>query len=79
MPKFPIDASKTRVLRALLILGFVIVREREHISMVRLNADGSKTPLTLPNHARLKGSTLRVILRQSNISRDDFLAAYERA
>ena len=57
MPKFPIDASKTRVLRALLILGFVIVREREHISMVRLNADGSKTPLTLPNHARLKGST----------------------
>jgi hypothetical protein len=79
MPKFPVDAPKARVLRTLILLGFAIVREREHIAMIRPNPDGSKTPLTLPNHARLKGSTLRVILRQSNIPRDDFLSAYEHA
>jgi predicted RNA binding protein YcfA (HicA-like mRNA interferase family) len=60
-------------------LGFVMVREREHIAMVRSNPDGSKTPLTLPNQPTIKGSTLRIICRQSRISREDFLAAYENA
>ena len=78
MPKFPIDAPKTRVLRALQSLGFQLVREREHVAMVRQNADGTRTPLTLPNHPKIKGSTLRLILRQSNIARDDFMSAYER-
>ncbi|MCI0617997.1 type II toxin-antitoxin system HicA family toxin [bacterium] len=77
MPKFPIDAPRERVVKALQKLGFEIVREREHIAMVRRNADGSKTPLTLPRHHRIKSSTLRTILRQSDISRDDFLKAYE--
>ena len=79
MPKFPIDAPKARVLRTLTALGFKLVREREHIAMLRLNADGTRTPLTLPNHPKIKGSTLRLILRQSNISREDFLSAFERS
>ena len=79
MPKFPVDAPKRRVVRALEALGFVMVREREHIAMVRSNPDGSKTPLTLPNQPTIKGSTLRIICRQSRISREDFLAACENA
>ncbi|PYQ28658.1 MAG: hypothetical protein DMF56_15610 [Acidobacteria bacterium] len=79
MPKFPIDAPKQRVVRALQSLGFTIVREREHISMQRLNVDGTTTPLTMPNHARIKGSTLRTILSQARIDRDEFLRAYENA
>jgi len=77
MPKFPVDAPVGRVLKALQALGFVAVREREHISMVRENADGSRTPLTLPNHPRIRGSTLRTICRQSGIDRQEFLRAYE--
>jgi predicted RNA binding protein YcfA (HicA-like mRNA interferase family) len=77
--KFPVDAPRNRVIRTLQALGFEIAREREHISMRRLNADGTSTPLTLPNHPNLKGSTLRAICTQAQISRDDFLSAYERS
>ncbi|MCE5262198.1 MAG: type II toxin-antitoxin system HicA family toxin, partial [Deltaproteobacteria bacterium] len=46
MPKFPVDAPRQQVIKALEKLGFTIVRQKEHISMIRLNPDGSKTPLT---------------------------------
>ena len=46
--------------------------------MIRENSDGTNTPLTLPNHRQIKGSTLRKILTQSGITRDEFLTAYEQ-
>ena len=79
MPKFPVDAPKIKVIKTLELLGFSILWEREHIVMVKNNKDGTKTPLTMPNHSQIKSSTLRSICTQAGISREDFLAAYEQA
>ena len=78
MRRFPADVPKTEVIRTLEKLGFRVVRERNHISMIRENPDGSRTPLTMPNHRHIKGSTLRRICTQSGISRADFLEAYRQ-
>jgi len=76
MAAFPKDAPKRRVIKALKRLGFYLVREHEHISMARDNDDGTRTPLTMPNHPRIKGATLRAICMQAGIPRDEFLRAF---
>jgi len=77
MTKFPADAPLRKVIRALEHLGFKMVRKGNHIAMLRENPDGSRTPLTMPNHPTIKRSTLRTILTQSGISREDFLNAFK--
>jgi predicted RNA binding protein YcfA (HicA-like mRNA interferase family) len=79
MAKFPVDAPKRQVLKALHELGFIVAREAEHIALRRANPDGSRTPMTIPNHRMIKGSTLRKICNQAGIDRDAFLAAYGRS
>ena len=67
------------MLRTFELLRFRLVREREHISMVRDNPDGTRTPLTMPSHITIRGSTLRTICTQAGITREEFLRAYEQS
>ena len=78
MAKCPIDAPLRDTIRAFERLGFVLVREGNHISMARTNPDGTRTILTMPNHRTLKSSTLRTILTQASIDRDKFLDAFSK-
>ena len=75
MARFPVDVRLSEAKRALERLGFYVVREGNHISMVRQDLDGTRTPLTIPAHRRLKSSTLRTVLTQAGIPRDEFIKA----
>ncbi|MCT8337669.1 type II toxin-antitoxin system HicA family toxin [Methanoculleus sp. Afa-1] len=76
--KFPHDAPQRKVLKTLEALGFQVVRTGNHIALIRSNPDGTTTPLTMPNHPKIKGPTLRTICTQAGISREEFLRVYER-
>ena len=62
MARYLVDAPTSKVIRAFEELGFALVREGNHIAMLRQNRDGTRTPLTMPNHRTIKGPTLRTIL-----------------
>ncbi len=78
MAKLPVDAPRGRNIRAFELLGFRVVREGNHIAMSRDNPDATSTPLTMPNHRTLKSSTLRTILTQVHVTRDEFLDAFNQ-
>jgi len=77
--KFPVDAPIEMVINALEHLGFQVVRRGNHIALLRENEDGTRTPMTVPNHRKIKGSTLRTILTQAGIPKDEFLTAYAQS
>lgn len=74
--KWPGDAPKKKVVEAFKKLGFTVLREGNHIALERINTDGTRTPMTIPNHRVIKGSTLRTICSQAGISRQDFLDVF---
>jgi predicted RNA binding protein YcfA (HicA-like mRNA interferase family) len=69
--KLPRDVSGSEAVRALERLGFSISRQTgSHVRM----AQGNRR-VTVPMHRNLVVGTLQSILRQANVSLDDFVNA----
>lgn len=65
------------MIRAFERMGFRLIREREHIVMSREDATGKHFVAVLPNHARIKGPTLRDACTEAGVTRSEFLKAWE--
>lgn len=74
MPKVPSE-SYDRIVAGLHRLGFVTVRQRSsHIRLER-RSEGRTLRITVPAHRPVKRSTLAKILKQAEVSLEDFLDA----
>ncbi|AHE96962.1 hypothetical protein THITH_00275 [Thioalkalivibrio paradoxus ARh 1] len=71
MPKLPI-VSGAEVVRALQRLGFAVIRQRGSHIVMRRGSSGC----IVPNHRELKTGTLAGLLKQAQISPQEFLDAY---
>lgn len=69
MSKLPIVSGK-EVIKAFLKLGYYIRgQEGSHIHM----RHSIKKPLTIPNHRTIAKGTLRAIIREAELSVDEFI------
>jgi predicted RNA binding protein YcfA (HicA-like mRNA interferase family) len=70
MPRLPV-LSGSDVIKALERLGFEQVRQRGSHVVLRRGGTGAVVPL----HKEVKAGTLAGIIRQAQVSADEFLAA----
>lgn len=72
MAKLPRLSGK-EVEKALMKAGFVSIRQRgSHVFMARETING-KIPLVVPMHKEIDTGTLLEIIRQSKMSKEEFL------
>jgi predicted RNA binding protein YcfA (HicA-like mRNA interferase family) len=76
--KFPREVPIRRLLKILKSLGFDVVRIGNHISLMKENEDGSRTPMTIPNHKKVDGKLVLHILAESGITREEFLKLLQK-
>jgi predicted RNA binding protein YcfA (HicA-like mRNA interferase family) len=74
MPPLPIISAE-ECIAALRRFGYEVARQKG--SHVRLTCEG-RTPVSVPMHKTLKRGTLRSILREAEISVEEFVAALGR-
>jgi predicted RNA binding protein YcfA (HicA-like mRNA interferase family) len=70
VPKLPVISGEDAI-RALERLGFVVMRQRGSHAVLRRGIDGC----VVPKHRELKTGTLAGLIKQANISVDDFISA----
>ncbi|NJL09594.1 MAG: type II toxin-antitoxin system HicA family toxin [Calothrix sp. SM1_7_51] len=71
MSKIPV-ISGSECVKVLEEISFVVVRQRgSHMIMVR---EEPKTTVSIPNHSELDRGTLRAIIRQVDLTVDEFVA-----
>lgn len=72
MPKLPLISAKEAI-KAFEKIGYQIIRQRgNHIRMRNPNAQ-TKPPLTIPNHKTLGKGLSRKLLRDSELTTEEFL------
>lgn len=65
MPKLKVLSGK-KVIKIFLSFGFNVAAQKgSHIKLVRIQKDGVRQTLTIPNHRELDKGTLRAIYRQA--------------
>lgn len=72
MSKLPVISGKDCI-KALERLGFII--KRQEGSHIVLRKDNPFCQLVVPNHKTLDRGTLRAIIRQADLSIDEFIKA----
>ena len=71
MSKLPRDVSGRACINALLRAGYVIDRQQgSHITLIR---DDPPSRVTVPNHKAIKVGMLRRIIRDADLTVDEFL------
>ena len=72
MPKLPLISAKEAI-KAFEKMDYQIIRQKgSHIRMHN-KTDKSKKPLTIPNHKTIGKGLLRKLLRDAELSVEDFL------
>ena len=72
MPKLPLISAKEAI-KAFEKLDYQIIRQKgSHIRM-RHKTDKNKRPLTIPNHKIIGKGLLRKLLRDAELTVEDFL------
>jgi predicted RNA binding protein YcfA (HicA-like mRNA interferase family) len=71
-PQLPVVSGR-QVVRALERAGYRIVRQRGSHIRLRDESNPNHFPVTVPDHKNLKSGLLRQILRDANLTVDEFL------
>lgn len=76
-PKLPVVSGR-QVIRVLEHLGYQPVRQRGSHIRLRDESDPEHLPITVPDHRTLKPGLLRQILRDANLTVDEFVNLLRR-
>jgi predicted RNA binding protein YcfA (HicA-like mRNA interferase family) len=71
-PKLPVVSGR-QVVRALERVGYRVVRQKGSHIRLRDESDPNHLPVTVPDHRTLKPGLLRRILRDANLTVDEFI------
>lgn len=68
MPKLPV-LSGAEIVKALVALGFVVMRQKGSHIVLRRGSSGC----VVPNHKEVKTGTLHGLLRQAEVNAEEFM------
>jgi predicted RNA binding protein YcfA (HicA-like mRNA interferase family) len=76
-PKLPVVSGR-QAIRVLERVGYEVVRQRGSHIRLRDESDPEHLPVTVPDHKNLKPGLLRKIVRDANLTVDEFVDLLKR-